>query len=134
MFSAMLLTISIVALSQFALYYWRAVLAGVAAQPISDRVLTAAHVENGRLMPQHFAALAGLHGLTPDLKPSRGGLGFVRLYYWFFEGVDALLGKRLPVVAAWSERERMMCARYVAVQVDRRLQANLELAATLRSC
>ncbi len=33
MFSAMLFLISIVALSQFALYYWRAVLAGVAAQP-----------------------------------------------------------------------------------------------------
>jgi len=44
MFSAMLLAISIVALSQFGLYYWRAVLAGVAAQPVSDRVLVAAQV------------------------------------------------------------------------------------------
>ncbi len=54
MFSLMLLAISIIALSQFALYYWRAVLAGVAAQPVSDRVLVAAQVENGRLTPQHF--------------------------------------------------------------------------------
>ena len=67
MFSVMLLAISIVALSQFALYYWRAVLAGVAAQPVSDRVLVAAQVENGRLTPQHFQTLAGLHDLTPDL-------------------------------------------------------------------
>ena len=134
MFSAMLLTISIVALSQFALYYWRAVLAGVAAQPISDRVLAAAHVDDGRLMAQHFDTLAGIHDLTPDLKPSRDELGFVRLYYRFLEGLDSLLGSQLPVLAAWSERERIMCARYVAVQVDRRLQANLELAAMLRSC
>src|SRR2546430_17637074 len=42
MFSLMLLAISIIALSQFALYYWRAVLAGVAAQPVSDRGLVGA--------------------------------------------------------------------------------------------
>src|SRR3977135_1855279 len=85
MFGAMLLAISVVALSQFALYYWRAVLAGVAAQPVSDRVLVAAQVENGRLLPQHFQTLAGLHDLTPDLYPNRGGLGLVRGYYRVIE-------------------------------------------------
>jgi hypothetical protein len=134
MFSAMLLTISIVALSQFALYYWRAILAGVAAQPVSDRVLVAAQVENGRLTPQHFPTLAGLHDLTPNLHPNRGGLGLVRVYYKIIEGLDAFLGKRIPTLAVWSERERVICARYAAVQVDRRLQANLDLAASLRSC
>jgi hypothetical protein len=134
MFSAMLLAISIVALSQFALYYWRAVLAGVAAQPVSDRVLVAAQVENGRLTPKHFQTLAGLHDLTPDLYPNRGGLGLVRLYYHAIEGLDALIGKKFPALAAWSERERVICARYAAVQVGRRLQANLDLAASLRSC
>jgi len=130
----MLLAISIVALSQFALYYWRAVLAGVASQPVSDRVLVAAQVENGRLLPKHFQTLAGLHDLTPDLYPNRGGLGMVRVYYRVIEGLDALLGKRIPAFAAWSESERIICARYAAVQVDRRLQANLDLAASLRSC
>jgi hypothetical protein len=134
MFSAMLLTISIVALSQFALYYWRAILAGVAAQPLSDRVLAAAQVENGRLLPKHFPTLAGLHDLTPDLYPNHSGLGLVRVYYRAIEGLDALLAKRMPAFAAWSERERIICARYAAVQVDRRLQANLDLAASLRSC
>jgi hypothetical protein len=134
MFSAMLLAISIVALSQFALYYWRAVLAGVAAQPVSDRVLVAAQVENGRLLPKHFQTLAGLHDLTPDLYPNRGGLGLVRAYYRVIEGLDALLGKSIPAFAAWSESELTICARYAAVQVDRRLQANLDLAASLRSC
>src|SRR5437867_12708804 len=96
MFSAMLLAISIVALSQFALYYWRAVLAGVAAQPVSDRVLVAAQVENGRLTPQHFQTLAGLHDLTPDLFPNRGGLAWVRAYYVVIEKLDAFLGKSIP--------------------------------------
>jgi hypothetical protein len=134
MFSAMLLTISIVALSQFALYYWRAVLAAVAAQPVSERVLAAAQVENGRLTPEHFQTLAGLHDLTPDLNPNRSGLGLVRAYYKVIEGIDAFFGRRIPSLAIWSERERVLCARYAAVLVDRRLQANLDLAASLRSC
>ena len=134
MFSAMLFAISIVALSQFALYYWRAVLAGVAAQPVPDRVLAAANVENGHVTAQDFPILAGLHDLTPDLYPNRWGLGLVRLYYRVVEGLDALLGKKVPAIAIWSERERVVCARYAAVQVGRRLQANLELAASLRSC
>ena len=134
MFSAMLLTISIVALSQFALYYWRAILAGVASQPVSDRVLAAARVENGRLTSEDFQTLAGLHDLTPNLHPNRGGLGLVRVYYRIVEGLDDFLGKRIPTLAIWSERERVICARYAAVQVDRRLQANLELSASLRSC
>jgi hypothetical protein len=133
MFSAMLFAISIIALSQFALYYWRAVLAGVAAQPVSDRVLVAAQVENGQLTPEQFQTLAGLHDLTPDLYPNRSGLGLVRAYYSAIEGLDALFGK-IPTFAVWSERERVICARYAAVQVDRRLQANLDLAASLRSC
>jgi len=35
---------------------------------------------------------------------------------------------------AWCERERLVCARYAAVQIDRRFQANLALAASLRDC
>ena len=134
MFAAMLFAISMIALSQFALYYWRAVLAGVAALPVSDRVLAAAHVENGRLLPQHFETIAGLHDLTPNLQATRGGLGLVRVYYRFVQGLGMLFGKQLPVLAAWSERERVICARYAAVQVGRRLQANIELVASLRSC
>src|SRR5712691_7748445 len=111
MYSAMLLAISIVALSQFALYYWRAVLAGVAAQPVSDRVLVAAQVENGQLTPEHFQTLAGLHDLTPDLYPNRSGLGMVRAYYRAIEGLDAFFGK-IPTFVVWSERERVICARY----------------------
>jgi hypothetical protein len=134
MLSALLLSISIVALSQFAVFYGRAVLAGVAAQPVSDRVLVAAQVENGRFTSQDFQTLAGLHELTLELNPSRNGLGLVRSYYRAIEGLDAFLGKAFPAIAMWSERERGMCAQYAAVQVDRRLHANLEFAASMRSC
>ncbi|HTQ61361.1 MAG TPA: hypothetical protein VMI32_14125 [Candidatus Solibacter sp.] len=130
----MLLAISIVALSQFALYYWRAVLAGVAAQPVSDRVLAAANLDAGRMTAQDFETFAGLHDLTPDLQTNGGGLTLVRAYYRVLEGLGAFAVGRMPAMAEWCERERVTCARFAAVQIDRRLQANLQLAAALRSC
>jgi hypothetical protein len=134
MFAAMLLAISIIALSQFALYYWRAVLAGVAAQPVSDRVLVAANLEAASVKGQDFKKLAGLHELTPDLQTNSDGLLLVRAYYGVLEALSSLSGLRLPTVASWCERERVVCARYAAVQIDRRLQTNLALAEALRSC
>src|SRR5262249_49195856 len=114
--------------------YWRAVLADVAGQPVSDSVLAAAGVENGRVSGSDFGILAGLHDLTLNLDPSKGGLGLVRTYYRMVDGVGAMVGQRMPTVAAWCAQEQTVCARYAAVQIDRRLRANLELAASLRSC
>ncbi len=131
MFAAMLLAITILALLQFGLYYWRAVLAGVASQPVSERVLAAAHLEGGRMQGKDFEMLAGLHELTPDLRSSGGGLALVRVYYRIVAGLGVLSGVRLPAVAEWCARESAICAHFVAVQIDRRLQANLALAASL---
>jgi hypothetical protein len=85
-------------------------------------------------MSKHFETLAELHNLTPELFPNRPGLGLVRLYYRIVEAIDFLVGAKIPAIATWSEREGVICARYAAVQVDRRLQANLDLAASMRSC
>ncbi len=134
MFATMLFAISIVALTQFGAYYWRAMLAGAAAQPVSERVLVAAGVQNGQVTGHDFPALVGLHNLTPELRSGGNGLGLVRAYYSLVEGIASLVGRGLPAVGAWSERELAVCARYAAVQIDRRLQANLELAESLRSC
>ena len=109
-------------------------LAGAAAQPVSERVLAAAGVQNGQVTGQDFPALVGLHNLTPELRTGGKGLGLVRAYYSLIDSIASLVGRSLPAVGAWSERELAVCARYAAVQIDRRLQANLELAASLRSC
>jgi hypothetical protein len=128
MIAALTLAVSIVALCRFSLYYWRALLAEVAAQPVFEGILEAARVEGGSVTGRDFAMLAGLHDLTPDLR--QGGLGFIRLYYRIVDDIGAVAGQYLPVVAGWSERELATCARYAAVQIDRRRQANLELAAS----
>jgi|SRR6516164_7357968 hypothetical protein len=134
MFAAMLFAISVVALAQFALYYWRAVLSGVASQPVSSAVFEAVRVPGNRLCGSDFEKLASLLELTPELKGAQGGLGSVALYYNLVRKISDLFGELIPTLAAWGEQERVLCARYAAVMVDRRLEANLAQAASLRSC
>lgn len=134
MFAAMLFAISTVALSQFGIYYWRAILASVASQPVSEAVLAAASAENRPLRAEDFAHFAGMHDLTPNLNARGQGLGLVRFYYGIIKAVEMLVGAQVPAVATWTAREGAICARYAAVQVDQRLQGNMELAAALRSC
>jgi hypothetical protein len=134
MFSAMLFAISIVALAQFALYYWRAVLAGIASLPLSSDVLDAVQLEESNLCGADFEKLASLLTLTPELKRSGGGLGFVPTYFRIVDNVSNLFGQLSPALASWSEQERVLCARYAAVQAGRRLEANFAQAASMRSC
>jgi hypothetical protein len=134
MFSAILFTVSLVALAQFALYYWRAVLAGVAAQPIPVAILEAAQVEESKICGADFEMLSSLLLLTPDLQRSRGGLGLVPAYFQIIGKMSSLFGQISPALASWTEQERVLCARYAAVQVGRRLEANLAQAASMRSC
>ena len=133
MFSIVLLTIATVALAQFALYYWRAVIAGVAAQPVSSRVFEAAHVQEPSLSGNDFQKLLSLHKLTPKLQAGDSGLGVIRAYYAVMSQMDSLFGKLFPALTAWSERERVLCARYAAVQIERRLQNSLAHAASIQS-
>jgi hypothetical protein len=132
MFSAMLLTISTVALVQFALYYVRSVVAGVAAQPISEAVMAAVSL-NGPLSGLDFGVVAKLHELTPNLEKKSSGIGLVRAYFQVVHAIGQLASGRMASVADWAEGEQVLCARYAAVQVERRLQSNLALAASIRS-
>ena len=134
MFSAMLLAISTVALAQFAVYYWRAIVAGVAVQPVSEQVFAAARVKRIELRGEDFRSLAELHNLTPDLAAQTSGLGLVPLYFKLIHAVGKMAAGRVAALAEWAENERVLCARYAAVQIDRRLQSNLAMAASIRSC
>ena len=134
MFAAMLFTIAILALCQFALFYWRAVVSAVASQPVSDRVLEAAHLESDEFCGADFEKLATLLGMTPALKNGDSKMGLVGVYYRFVQSMGAALGKMSPAVVSWSERERVLCARYAAAQIERRLQSNLAQAEAIRSC
>lgn len=133
MFSGMLLAIAVVAMGQFALYYWRAVFTGMASLPISSRVLEAAQVDEMSMCGSDFEKLASLHNVTPELKSGKTGLGLVRFYYQMVRRAESLFGGISPMIASWGEKERLLCARFAAVQIERRLQSNLMQAASIRS-
>src|SRR5437763_4705639 len=111
MFSAMLLAISILALAQFAGYYWRAVVAGIAAQPVSGQVLAAANLETGTLCGDDYRSLVQLHNLTADLGPGRSGLGLGPLYFPLIGAIGRVARGRVGAMAEWAADERTLCAR-----------------------
>ena len=133
MFSAALLSIAVVAMGQFAVYYWRAVFTGMASLPISSRVLEAAQVEEASICGNDFEKFASLLNLTPELKEAKGGLGMVRAYYSVMQRAETAFANFSPIMAGWAEKERVLCARIAAIHVDRRLEANLMQAASIRS-
>jgi hypothetical protein len=133
MFSAALLSMAVVAMGQFALYYWRAVFTGMASLPISSRVLEAARVQDEAICGNDFEKFASLLTLTPELKESKGGLGMVKAYYSVIQQAEKMVASFSPMMAGWAEKERTLCARIAAVHIDRRLEANLVQAAALRS-
>jgi hypothetical protein len=133
MFSAALLSIAVVAMGQFAVYYWRAVFTGMASLPISSRVLEAARVQEESICGNDFEKFASLLTLTPELKETKSGLGMVRAYYTAVQWAETLFANFSPMMAGWAEKERVLCARIAAVYVDRRLESNLVQAASIRS-
>jgi len=130
MIAALLLILSVAATAQFAIYYWRAMVVGVAAQPLSEQIQKAARITTTAVGTADFEALLNLNEVTPGLKGGQGELLAVRLYY----RATKALGRVVPQLSAWTQAEMGTCARYVAVLLDQRLQHNLACAAEIRSC
>jgi hypothetical protein len=128
MIAAILFTVSVAAFVQFALYYWRAMLAGVAAQPISDRVRAAAGISSQGVAAQDFRSILSLHELAPELRGPGGSFRAVRSYY----AVVQNLGRLIPAMANWANAEMATCSRYLAVLVDQHLERNMVCAAQVR--
>jgi hypothetical protein len=134
MFSALILAMTTAALVQFGVFYWRALVVCTAAEKISEEVLAAARVEAGTVRGEDYRPLAQLHNLTPELCAKSSGLGMVPAYFTVLQAVKSVAAGRVAALADWAESESALCARYAAVQVDRRLRANTEFAASMHSC
>ena len=128
MIAAVILTVATVAFIQFALFYWRAMIAGIARQPVSDRVLTAAGIPGGAITAGNFHTLLSLYELAPDLRGPGSGFSALRLYY----GALKSLKRIVPPVAGWADIEMMTCARYVAVLMGQHLERNIACANQMR--
>jgi hypothetical protein len=122
MIAAILLSVSVVAFGQFAIYYWRATIANASMAPVSDRVRATAGISRRRLNSRDFRVIISLHELTGT---------FIALRCYFF--VVEKLGRMTPNVAEWAEGEMTMCSNYMAAVLERHLANNVECAAGLRS-
>lgn len=129
MFGAILFSVSIVALGQFGLYYWRATIADTARQSVSDRVRLAAGIQAISARARDFRAILSVYEMTPDLRGDAGRYRRIRTYYKLVQTI----GNLIPPVAKWAESELDMCSRYVAVLVDQHLNRNWECAVRVRS-
>jgi len=128
MIAAILFTVSLVALAQFGLYYWRATISGIATQAISDRIRIAAGIAHQSIGAQDFHSIVILNDLSPDLRGPNGGFKTVRAYY----AIVKKLGSIVPALSQWAENEMTTCTRYVAVLMDQHLERNMACAAQVR--
>jgi hypothetical protein len=128
MMAAILFTVSAVALVQFGVYYWRAMIAGVASHEVSERIRVAAGLSSSVIGPRDFRNIIILNDLSPDLRGPAGSFRAIRAYYSIIEK----LGSIVPAMASWSKAEMATCSRYVAVLMDQHLERNMVTAAQLR--
>ena len=120
--------VSLGALAKFGLFYWRATIAGIAAQPISDRIRSAARISAPQIGAKDFRNILSLHRLSPDLRGPNGSFIGVRAYF----SVVEKLGSMIPATANWANGEMQTCSRYLAVLVDQHLERNMACAAQMR--
>jgi hypothetical protein len=123
-----MLMMSVAAGAQFFVGYWRALLDGMAAQPLSEKFFVAAGFQNAAMRAEDFSKLLSLHRLMPDVKAAPNSLWRLRVHY----SAMKMLGG-LPAVGAWAQKEMGVCTRCLAVMVDQRLLMNLACAAEARS-
>lgn len=131
MVAALILVFTLAALVNFAVAYIRAIMLTIASEPLSDRMSEALGKSSASL--GGFDTVLALNEICPELDRKGRSIGFVRTYFRVLAGLKSLLGRKLPTFSLWADHEMEACTRYVAVLVDRRLQANFASAAAVRS-
>jgi len=112
---------------------WRLIVGAMAARPVSDQLRQAAGLD-GPPAPRDptaadFGVLEGLCTAAGALAGADRGKALVRTYY---RAVRAI-GRLLPALAPWSQREMTVCSRYLAARVDRCLDTNTACSRRVRS-
>jgi hypothetical protein len=126
--SKFILVASIIAGAQFFIGYWRAMIASMAAQPLSDKFFVAAGFKHAAMRAEDFSRLMSLHRLMPDVKTLPNSVSRLNVYYSTMKMLSAL-----PGIGGWAQNEMSTATQCLAVAVDQRLLQNLACAADSRS-
>ena len=133
MLGALILVFSLAALGQFVVFYARAVLASVAAQPLTGYVQQIEGFPNRPLQAEDFPHLVQLQRICPQVGPEARSLRAARAYYRTLGAVRTLINGFVPSLQGWAEREQTVCAQFAAVLLDQRLARTAAAAAEMRS-
>jgi len=133
MLGALILVLSVAALGQFVVFYARAVLASVAAQPLIGYVQQIEGFPSRPLRAEDFPQLVQFQRLCPQVGPEARSLRMARVYYRALAAVKGMVNGFLPTLHGWAEREQTLCAQFAAVLLDQRLARTAAAAAEMRS-
>jgi hypothetical protein len=122
--SVVILIAAVAGGAQFFLGYWRALVASLAAEPLSEKFFAAAGLDRATTRAKDFAPLLSLHRLMPDVKTLPNTVVRLRVYY---SAVKML--RSLPAIGGWAQNEMTTCTNCLAALVDQRLLLNLACAA-----
>jgi hypothetical protein len=125
MIAALILVISGAMLAQFLVFFWRANMLAVAAEPLSESFSPALKLDD-------FDSVAAMSKICPSVTVLTSQLWQVRAYYQAVRVVSWLCSA-MPQANSWARQEMVSCTRFVAVSMDRCLQSNQAYMAALRS-
>ena len=133
MLGIVILALSAAALGQFVIFYYRAVLASVAAQPLTGHIQQVEGFPNQPLRAEDFATLVSLQGICPQVGPDARSLRAAQVYYGILSAIKQTINGFIPGLLAWTEREQTICTQFAAVLLDQRLARTAAAAAQMRS-
>jgi hypothetical protein len=133
MFAAFILMLSLAALGQFVVFYYRAILVSVAAYPLTGYVQQIQGFPDRPLRSEDFPVLLQLQQICPQVGPDARSLRIARIYYRVLTAGKRVINGFVPMLYSWVEREQTLCAQFAAVLLDQRLARTAAEAAQVRS-
>ena len=132
MFAALICVISLAMMAQFAIFFWRANMLAIAAEPVSDTLIAAQSSFSG-WDSTAFETVAAISNICPAIGSDSLKLWPARAYYQVMRLISRC-SAITPQGSAWARQEMAFCAQYAAVSVDRRLSSNQAYMAAMHSC
>lgn len=134
MVAALILLLSVLALTQFAVSQWRLLWLTTAHQPLSDTLRAATGLDVETIRATDFASLLDMcDRVCPEIRNKTPWLREVTWYYRLLGKVEMLSQAALPAAGAWVAKEMRICARFVAVVLDQNLALDLDRRAAASS-
>jgi hypothetical protein len=134
--AAFILVISTAAMTQFAVFSWRASLLRTISEPLINEADGTLRPCLNLLSSSSFQeVLAVYRDICPDLRTgSASNLRAVSLYYAVMRFLSRFGSSLIPAAGAgWTQREMALCTQYATVRLSQRLEHNVAWANEARS-